>query len=317
MSGRRDLQGRRLGSAGRLGLLALAAAALEGCRYDIFDQQGPVGAADALITLDALAIMLAIVVPTIIATLAFAWWFRASNTRARYLPEWNFSGRLELVVWAIPTLVIIFLGAVIWVGSHQLDPAEPLKSAKTTRPLNVQVVSMDWKWLFIYPDQNVASVNRLVMPVGTPVHFTLTSSSVMNAFFVPQLGSMIYTMNGMADHLWLQADHPGTYLGESSMFSGDGFSAMRFPVDAMAPAAFSSWVQAAQGSGPVLDQAAYRKLQIQGVQDKPSTYRTPAPNLFQDIVAQKLPQGPGPADKQPTSPPRPSPIARPTNSQVP
>jgi cytochrome o ubiquinol oxidase subunit 2 len=280
----------------RAALFVLAAAlALGGCRYSILDPQGPVGAADALITIDALVIMLAIVVPTMIATVAFAWWFRASNAKARYLPDWNYSGRLELVVWAIPTLVIMFLGGVIWIGSHQLDPAEPLASAKTTKPLNVQVVSMDWKWLFIYPDQGLASVNRLVIPVGTPVHFTLTSSSVMNAFFVPQLGSMIYTMNGMADQLWLQADHPGRYLGESSMFSGDGFSDMRFSVDSVPPAAFDAWTKAAQASPAVLDQAAYQKLQAQGVLTQAPLYRSPAPNLFNDIVAQKLPPGPGPA----------------------
>ena len=267
---------------------------LSGCRYDVFDAKGPVGRADALITLDALVIMLAIVIPTMIATLAFAWWFRASNTRARYLPQWSYSGRLELLVWAIPILVIMFLGGVIWIGSHQLDPAEPLPSAKTTPPLNVQVVSMDWKWLFIYPDQGIASVNHLVAPVGTPVHFTLTSSSVMNVFFVPQLGSMIYTMNGMADQLWLQADNPGTYLGESSMFSGDGFSDMHFDVDAVTPQSFAAWVKAAQGSGPVLDEAAYRALQIQSSNVRPYTYRSPTPGLFQDVVSQKLPSGPGP-----------------------
>ncbi len=269
---------------------------LSGCRYDVFDAKGPVGRADALITLDALVIMLAIVIPTMIATLAFAWWFRASNTRARYLPEWSYSGRLELLVWAIPILVIMFLGGVIWIGSHQLDPAEPLPSAKTTRPLNVQVVSMDWKWLFIYPDQGIASVNHLVAPVGTPIHFTLTSSSVMNVFFVPQLGSMIYTMNGMADQLWLQADNPGTYLGESSMFSGDGFSDMKFDVDAVSPGDFAAWVKGAQGSGPVLDDAAYRTLQVQSTNVRPYTYRGLMPGLFQDIVSQKLPPGPGPVE---------------------
>ena len=280
-------------------LAILAPILLAGCRYDVFDQHGPVGRADALITLDALVIMLAIVIPTMIATLAVAWWFRASNTRARYLPEWNYSGRLELLVWAIPVLVIMFLGGVIWVGSHQLDPAEPLPSARTTRPLNVQVVSMDWKWLFIYPDQGIASVNRLVLPVGTPVHFTLTSSSVMNVFFVPQLGSMIYTMNGMADHLWLQADNAGGYLGESAMFSGDGFSDMRFQVDAVPAQAFAGWVQGAQGAGPVLDGAAYRALQVQSSNVRPFTYRSPPPGLFQDIVSQKLPPGPGPAGDNP------------------
>ena len=295
VSGRRDPGGdcaRRAGRLARIVAAALASVALAACRYDVFDAQGPVGAADALITLDALAIMLAIVIPTIVATLAFAWWFRASNTKARYLPEWNFSGRLELVVWAIPTLVILFLGGVIWIGSHQLDPARPLPSQ--TKALNVQVVSLDWKWLFIYPDRGVASVNRLVIPVGAPVHFTLTSASVMNAFFVPQLGSMIYTMNGMADHLWLQADHPGRYLGESAMFSGDGFSDMTFPVDAVQPGAFDGWVQAARGSGPRLDAAAYEALLVQSIKVRPYTYRLAQPNLFQDIVMQTLPPGPGP-----------------------
>ncbi len=318
MTGRRDARRRDLKRACRLGLAALAAAPLlAGCRYDIFDQHGPVGAADAMITMDALVIMLAIVIPTMIATVAFAWWFRASNTKARYLPDWNFSGRLELLVWAIPILVIMFLGGVIWIGSHQLDPAEPLPSAKTTRPLDVQVVSMDWKWLFIYPEQGIASVNHLVVPVRTPVHFTLTSSSVMNAFFVPQLGSMIYTMNGMADHLWLQADDQGRYLGESTMFSGDGFSDMQFNVDAVPASGFAAWVKAAQGSGPVLDQAAYQQLQAQSTRNAPVTYRGVMPNLFQQVVMQKLPPGPGPADRQPSTAGQPAQAVRPRQNQEP
>ncbi len=142
-------------------------------------------------------------------------------------------------------------------------------------------------------------MNRLVIPVGTPVHFILTSSSVLNVFFVPQLGSMIYTMNGMADQLWLQASHPGTYLGESGMFSGDGFSDMRFDVNAVPPQAFGAWLQAAQRSGPMLDQAAYRQLQVQSTGVRPFTYRATAPNLFADVVAQRLPSGPGPAEPRP------------------
>jgi cytochrome o ubiquinol oxidase subunit 2 len=150
--------------------------------------------------------MLAIVVPTIAATFAFAWWFRASNARARYLPDWVFSGRIELIVWSIPLLVIMLLGGVAGIGSHDLDPAKPLTS--DTPPFEVQVVSLDWKWLFIYPSHGVASVNQLVIPAATPIHFSLTSASVMNVFFVPQLGSMIYTMNGMTTQLNLQADSP-------------------------------------------------------------------------------------------------------------
>src|SRR6187402_3180005 len=174
-----------------LALLALAGCTGEG----ILAPVGPIGAGERTILLNSLVIMLVIVIPTIIATLGFAWWFRAGNTKARYLPEWAFSGRVELVVWSIPILVILFLAGVIWVGSHDLDPFKPIKSRE--KALEVQVVSLDWKWLFIYPDQGIASVNELVVPAGVPVHFSLTSASVMNAFFVHRVGSMIYTMNGM------------------------------------------------------------------------------------------------------------------------
>src|SRR6202023_1894129 len=138
------------------------------------------------ILIDSLAIMLAIVVPTIAATLAFAWWFRAANTRATYLPDFEYSGRIELIVWSIPLLTVILLGGVAWIGSHDLDPAKPL--ASDTPPLEIQGVSLDWKWLFIYPDQRVASVNQLMVPSGVPIHFSLTSASVMSAFFIPPPG---------------------------------------------------------------------------------------------------------------------------------
>ncbi len=178
-----------------------------GCDTGVLAPRGSVGHNEVTILFDALAIMLTIVVPTILGVFAVAWWFRASNTRATYRPTWAHSGQIELVVWFIPLLVILLLSGVIWTGSHDLDPYRPLESK--VPPLEVQVVSLDWKWLFIYPELGVASVNALVVPAGTPVHFTLTSASVMSAFFVPQLGSMIYTMNGMTDQLSLIADRPG------------------------------------------------------------------------------------------------------------
>jgi len=265
--------------------------------------QGPVGEADRTIMLDALGIMLAIVIPTIIATLGFAWWFRASNTRARYLPQWTYSGRIELVVWSIPTLVILFLGGVIWIGAHELDPAQPLKS--NVKPLEVQAVSLDWKWLFIYPDQGIATVNTLTVPAGTPLHFSLTSASVMNVFFVPELGSMIYTMNGMTTQLYLQADHPGDFYGRSAHFSGDGFPGMEFTVHAVPTDAFQGFVQQTKSSGPTLDAAAYTELAKQSANVKPFTYSAVAPNLFSAITTQKLPPAPGPIEARsiPNSPP--------------
>ena len=169
----------------------MLAGGLSGCSAIVLSPHGPVGQAENTILYNSLAIMLAIVIPTIIAVLAFAWWFRASNKRAKYRPDFAYSGRIELVTWGIPLLVILLLGGVIWTGSHDLDPAVPLKSR--SKPLEVQVVSLDWKWLFIYPAQGVASINQLVVPAGAPVHFSITSASVLNAFFIPQLGSMIYT----------------------------------------------------------------------------------------------------------------------------
>ncbi|MET0745403.1 MAG: ubiquinol oxidase subunit II [Microvirga sp.] len=268
-------------------------AQLMGCSdLGILNPAGPIAAANRMIMLNALAIMLAIVIPTIIGTLAFAWWFRASNTRARYLPDFTYSGRIELIVWSIPILVILFLGGVIWVGSHDLDPRRPI--ASSTPPLDVQVVSLDWKWLFVYPDQGIASVNELVVPAGTPIRFTLTSSSVMNVFFVPQLGSMIYTMNRMETELHLQADQPGTYRGQSSHFSGDGFSDMAFTVRAVAQGEFDGWLAGVRGAGPDLDAAGYGELARQSQDVKPHTYRNVLPGLFEDIVSQKLAPGPGP-----------------------
>jgi cytochrome o ubiquinol oxidase subunit II len=272
------------------GLLALA-----GCQPAVLDPQGPIGAAEKTILIDSLAIMLAIVVPTIVATLACAWWYRSSNTRARFLPDWAYSGQLELIVWAIPLLTIMLLGGVAWVGSHDLDPAKPL--ASNDAPLNVQVVSLDWKWLFIYPDQHVASVNHLVIPAGVPVHFALTSASVMNAFFIPQLGSMIYTMNGMETQLNLLADAPGVFPGLSSHYSGDGFSDMHFDVEAVAPDRFSAWVEAARGSGPALTVQSYAELARQSTNVAPFTFRDIEPDLFQRIVSQALPPGPGPVEE--------------------
>jgi cytochrome o ubiquinol oxidase subunit 2 len=273
-------------------LTATSALLLGGCQAAVLDPRGPIGRAEKLILVDSLAIMLAIVVPTIIATLAFAWWFRADNKRARYLPDWSFSGRVELVVWSIPIMVILLLGGVTWISAHDLDPARPIASER--KAIEIQVVSLDWKWLFIYPDSGVATVNELVVPAGVPLHFTLTSASVMNAFFVPQLGSMIYTMNGMQTELHLHADEPGTYLGLSAHYSGDGFSDMRFQVRALPADQFITWTAATRGKGRSLDGVSYVALARQSINDPPAAYGAVQDGLFAKIVSQALPPAPGP-----------------------
>jgi cytochrome o ubiquinol oxidase subunit II len=268
----------------RCGLLVvtLLSLALGGCSEGVLDPKGPIAAAERLILFNSLGIMLAIVIPTILATIAVAFWFRASNSRAAYLPDFEYSGRLELLVWSIPAMTVLLVGGVAWVGAHDLDPRKPISSSAT--PVTVQVVSLDWKWLFIYPEQGIASVNKLVVPVGTPINFELTSSSVMNSFFVPQLGSQIYTMSGMVTRLHLQADHPGTYSGLSAMFSGDGFSDMRFTVDAVTDNGFSQWIRRARETGPALDTQAYADLTKPSKAVAPFTYRTVAADLFNGIV---------------------------------
>ena len=262
---------------------------------NILDPQGPIAAANKMILIDSIAIMLAIVVPTIIAIFAFAWYFRQSNTRAFHWPNWEYSGRLELVVWSIPALTIILLGGVAWIGSHQLDPARPVPGTGET--ITIDVVSLDWKWLFIYPDQRIASVNTLTVPVGAPLHFRLTSASVMNVFFIPQLGSMIYTMNGMVTRLNLRADEVGSLQGLSAHFSGDGFPSMMFDVHVVSELEFASFASDTVKSDRVLNADRYKKeLLPQSVPKETSVYRLEDPELFQAIVSQKIPPGPGPQE---------------------
>jgi len=248
----------------------------------VLDPQGPIASAERLILLNATAIMLVVVVPVIVLTLAFAWWYRASNSRAAYSPDWAYSGLIEMVVWSIPAMVVILLAGVAWTGSHELDPARQLKSA--AKPIRIEVVSLDWKWLFVYPDLDVASVNELVVPAGTPIEFMLTSATVMNSFFVPQLGSQIYTMPGMTTRLNLMADSPGEYPGLSAQFSGDGFSDMRFVVRAVPASEFLSWLARTRGAGATLNAETYAKLARSSGQAALQTYRGIDPTLFERIV---------------------------------
>jgi cytochrome o ubiquinol oxidase subunit 2 len=272
--------------ASRAGLLAALALLISGCG-GVLDPVGPIGAAEKQILLNSLSIMLAIVIPVILATFAFAWWFRAGNRKATYMPNWDYSGRIELVVWSIPLMTVILLGSIAWIGSHDLEPSKPLPSP--VRPLRVEVVSLDWKWLFIYPDQGVATVNQLVVPANTPLDFRLTSATVWNVFFVPRFGTMIYTMPGMATRLRLQANRPGVYDGQSSHFSGDGFSGMRFKVHAVPPERFGAWASGARGAGPMLDAPAYANLAKQSSYVKPITYGGVAPGLFNAVVMMTAP----------------------------
>jgi cytochrome o ubiquinol oxidase subunit 2 len=247
------------------------------------DPKGPIASAERLLLINSTAIMLVVVVPVIVATLAFAWWYRSSNPRARRSAALAYEGRIEFVVWSIPALTVLLLGGVLWIGAHQLDPRAPIPA--NTPPLRVDVVALDWKWLFIYSDQGIASVNQLVIPTETPVKFRLTSATVMNSFFVPQLGSQIYTMGGMTTHLNLLASEQGEFPGFSANFSGRGFSDMRFIVKAVPARDFDAWVAQVRGAGPPLDDGRLAELAKPG-KVGPTAYRSVAPKLFERIVDQ-------------------------------
>jgi cytochrome o ubiquinol oxidase subunit 2 len=264
-------------------LVVCAAVLVSSCRQaGVLDPQGPIASAERLLLINSTAIMLVVVVPVMLATLGFAWWYRSSNARASHSWGPAYEGRIEFVTWSIPALIVILLGGVIWIGSHQLDPRAPIPA--DAKPLRVDVVALDWKWLFIYPDQGIAAVNQLVVPAGTPVDFRLTSATVMNSFFVPQLGSQIYTMGGMTTHLNLLAAEPGEYPGFSANFSGDGFSDMRFIAKAVPAADFDGWVAQARGTGSALDDAGYAQLAKPSQAAPPTTYRSVDPKLFERII---------------------------------
>jgi cytochrome o ubiquinol oxidase subunit 2 len=270
---------------------------LSGCqRAGVLDPQGPIAGAERLILLNATGIMLVVVVPVIVLTFAFAFWYRRSHKAAAYDPDWVYSSHLELLVWAVPAMVVILLAGVGWTGSHELDPARKL--ATQVEPLRIEVVSLDWKWLFIYPDQRVATVNELFIPTGTPIEFSLSSATVMNAFFVPQLGSQIATMPGMTTRLNLLADHAGDFPGLSTQFSGDGFSDMHFVVHALSAADFRRWEAGVRETpgGHALNQRTYAELAQPYTKVDTALYGDVEPKLFDGIVehtAQPLAANPG------------------------
>ena len=267
-------------------ILVAACGMLASCKEGVLDPHGPIGHAERIILSDATAIMLAVVVPVIVLTLAFAWWFRAGNHRAHYRPDWEYSGRIELIIWSIPALVVLFLGGIAWISSHELDPPRPLSTHQT--PVEVEVIALDWRWLFIYPEYGVASLNRLTVPAGVPIHFRLTSTSVMNSFFIPQLGSQIYSMPGMTTQLNLQADEAATYQGLSAQFSGDGFSDMRFTVVATSAEAFQQWVEQTRARGGALDQEKFFELLKPAHAGAPVTFSQVDPQIFQAVSTGKL-----------------------------
>lgn len=276
-----------------LGMLSLitGAALLSGCDSALLDPKGQIGLEQRSLILTALGLMLIVVIPAIVMAIGFAWKYRASNKEAKYSPNWSHSNKVEAVVWTIPILIIIFLAVLTWKTTHALEPGRPL--VHDAKPVTIEVIAMDWKWFFIYPEQGIATVNEIAFPANTPVEFKITSNSVMNSFFIPRLGSQIYAMAGMQTKLHLIANEAGTYDGISANYSGAGFSGMKFKAIATPDAAtFNQWVAQAKQSPKVMnDMDAYNKLAAPSEYNKVEYFSSVKPNLFVDVINKFM--GPG------------------------
>lgn len=266
-----------------LRVLALCAPLLlAGCDGSLMDPKGPIGADEKSLILTATGLMLIVVIPVIIMTLGFAWKYRASNKQAKYEPNWAHSTKIELVVWLIPCLIILILGAITWTSTHRLDPYKPLESQ--VKPITIEAVALNWKWLFIYPDLHIATVNQIAFPVGTPVNFKITSESIMNSFFIPQLGSQVYAMAGMETKLHLLADEAGSYAGISANYSGSGFSDMKFTALAKSNEDFEAWVKQVKASSNTLDMKGYQVLEQPSERHPVEYYSAVEPQLYHSIL---------------------------------
>lgn len=250
----------------------------------MFNTAGIVASQESALMLHATELMLIVVVAVFALTFFFAWHYRASNTKARYEPEWEHSVMDELVWWAVPLEVVLILAALAWGSAHALDPYAPLASKNA--PLEVDVVALDWKWLFIYPSEGIATVNYLAIPEQTPVAFKLTSDAPMNALWIPALGGMEMAMPGMTNQLNLMASGTGAYQGYSSNFSGEGFAGMHFPVYAMTSEDFDQWVTQAKEATSTLTWAAFGALAQPSVNNPPVFYQLGDPNLYTEIIDQ-------------------------------
>jgi cytochrome o ubiquinol oxidase subunit 2 len=272
-------------------VLLPAFALLTGCNAVLLSPSGDVAVQQRDLIIISTVLMLLIIVPVIALTFLFAWRYRATNKDAPYDPEWDHSTQLELLIWAAPLLIIIALGAITWVSTHLLDPYRSLDRIDANRakpadarPLVVEVVALDWKWLFLYPEQGIATVNELAAPVDREIRFKITSSTVMNAFFVPALAGMVYAMPGMETKLHAVINRKGAFDGISANYSGEGFSGMRFQFHGMDNAEFDRWVAQAKAGGQVLTRDAYLQLEQPSTREPVRHFASVAPGLYDAVL---------------------------------
>lgn len=268
----------------RLALVALACVGLSGCDWVLLDSKGMVGLAQRDLILICIGVMLIVVIPAIVLTFVFAWRFRAGNTKAKYTPDWSHSTKVEIVVWGVPLLIIAGLAVIVWKSTHELDPYKPLDVAG--EPLHVDVIATDWKWVFVYPDLGIATVNQLNFPANRPLAFNITSNSTMNTFFIPQLGGQIYAMAGMRTQLHLIANEPGQFRGMSGNYSGHGFSNMKFIATASSNEDFERWVAEVRSAPDALSFAQFKALAAPSKNVPVQHFSSVEPLLFKKVIDQ-------------------------------
>jgi len=271
--------------------LATVAALMSGCDLVLLNPAGDVARQQSNLLVTSTWLMLLIVVPVIFMSLWFAWKYRESNTDAEYDPEWDHSTQLELYVWAAPLLIVIAIGAITWVSTHTLDPFRPLDRidaerlvADDTKTIHIQAVALEWKWLFLYPEQGIAVVNEVAAPVDVPIKFHITSPRAMNSLFIPTLAGMVYGMPGMETQIHAVINKPGDYDGVSGNYSGEGYSDMRFRFHGMAQADFDQWVSTVKAEGKSLDMGQYNSLEEHSIKHPVERYATVAPGLYNKIL---------------------------------
>lgn len=263
-------------------LAAIVFIAFNRSNFLVLNPAGEVASQQRELMIIATLLMLIVVVPVFFMTFFFAWRYRESNTKAKYRPDWSHNALAEFTWWTVPLIIISILGVIIWRSSHALDPYKPLEQTK--EPITVQVVALDWKWLFIYPDHNVATVNYLQIPEKTPINFEITAEAPMNSFWIPQLGGQVYAMAGMETKLHLIADKTGEYQGSSANLSGSGFSGMNFKAIATSESDFRKWVGSAQLSPERLTMESYRQLAKPSKDNPPATYLLEQKDLHDKIM---------------------------------
>lgn len=264
-------------------IILIALFTLSGCELGgMLTPRGPIADTQLKLLGFATGLMLLVVVPVIFLAIYFAWRYRA-NGRGKYAPEWSHSTKLEIVWWGIPCIIIGILATVTWFTTHSLDPYKPLASTK--KPLTIQTIALDWKWLFIYPDYGIATINYIEVPVNRPIHFEVSSAAPMNSFIIPQLGGQIYAMTGMKTQLNLLANKPGVYRGFSANYTGAGFAEMQFYAKATSEAGFSRWVRTVKRSSQRLTwQTFWKKWVKPSEKVKPIYFGRVDKHLFTDVI---------------------------------